>query len=132
MYFRMSRADKNKVQRPENPIRPYIKLKKGDKVWYKKKEELTEEDKKLLPPVPLRPGASEKEKEKFNDLLKEWKKNTEKTSKINTNKDNISYFLDGKAISQTDANSIEVNTIKSVNVVTNKTSGKNVYITSKK
>jgi bla regulator protein BlaR1 len=57
MYFRMPRADKNKVPYPENPIKPYVRLRKGDKIWYKKRDELTEEEKLLLPlpPPPISP-----------------------------------------------------------------------------
>ncbi|AXT21124.1 hypothetical protein D7030_08990 [Flavobacteriaceae bacterium AU392] len=52
MYFRMLRADKSKVIRPKNPVYPYVRLKKDGKVTYKKRDELTTEDKALLPKLP--------------------------------------------------------------------------------
>ena len=73
MYFRMQRADKNKVKRPDNPIKPYVKLRKGDKVWFKKRSELTAEDKLLLPPPPPIPNASKKEKDVALKAYKEWR-----------------------------------------------------------
>lgn len=76
MYFRMPRADKNKVPFPVNPIKPYVKLRKGNKVWYKKKSELTEEDKLLLPPAPPKPNASKEEILKAKKAYKDWKKRT--------------------------------------------------------
>ncbi|SHM81338.1 M56 family metallopeptidase [Polaribacter sp. KT 15] len=76
MYFRMSRADKSKVPFPVNPIKPYVKLRKGNKVWYKKKSELTEEDKLLLPPAPPKPNASKEEVLKAKKAYQDWKKRT--------------------------------------------------------
>ncbi len=73
----MPRADKNKVKRPKNPVIPYVRLRKDGKVWYKKREELTEEEKLLLPPAPPRANVSETQKEKYKKVLKEW---TERTS----------------------------------------------------
>ncbi|MCG1036011.1 M56 family metallopeptidase [Polaribacter sargassicola] len=76
MYFRMPRVDKNKVPYPDNPIKPYVRLKKGDKIWYKKLDELTEEEKLLLPPPPPMPNASEKEILKAKKAYSDWKKRT--------------------------------------------------------
>ncbi|QTE22062.1 M56 family metallopeptidase [Polaribacter cellanae] len=61
MYFRMNRAQKNSVSYPDNPVKPYVKLRKGDKVWYKKRSELTKEDKLLIPPPPPNPKASKED-----------------------------------------------------------------------
>ncbi|MBU3820952.1 M56 family metallopeptidase [Flavobacteriaceae bacterium XHP0103] len=55
MYFRMTKANKQRVSRPITPILPYVKLVRDGKVEYKKRSELTEEDKKLLPPPPPPP-----------------------------------------------------------------------------
>ncbi|AQS93889.1 hypothetical protein BXQ17_07385 [Polaribacter sp. BM10] len=76
MYFRMPRADKSKVPFPVNPVKPYVKLRKGNKVWYKKKSELTEEDKLLLPPAPPKPNASKEEVLKAKKAYQDWKKRT--------------------------------------------------------
>lgn len=74
IYFRMSRADKNKVPYPENPVKPYIKLRKGDKVWYKKRDELTAEDKLLLPPPPPVPNATKEQILEAKKAYDAWKK----------------------------------------------------------
>jgi len=76
MYFRMPRADKNKIPYPDNPVKPYIRLRKGDKIWYKKLEELTEEEKLLLPPPPPAPNASKEEILKAKKAYSDWKKRT--------------------------------------------------------
>ena len=76
MYFRMSRAEKNKVPYPKNPIKPYVRLRKGDKIWYKKLNELTAEDKLLLPPPPPIPNASKEEILKAKKAYDNWKKTT--------------------------------------------------------
>ena len=175
MYFRMTRADKNKVPRPKNPVKPYIRLRKGDKIWYKKFENLTEEEKLLLPPPPPMPNATKAEKEKATKAYKAWKKRVESKNiakslkvkdtiptkkkqetkitlkNINTleensftlalqnlteeqrakNKDNINYFLDGKAINFKELNNIKPDKIKSMNVVSNKDGSKSIYIVSK-
>lgn len=52
LYFNLSKVDKRKVKRPIHPFNPYIRLKKGGKIYYKLKSDLTEEDKKLLPSPP--------------------------------------------------------------------------------
>ena len=74
IYFRMSRVDKNKVKYPENPIKPYVKLRKGDKIWYKKRAELTEEEKLLLPPPPPVPNATKEQILEARKAYDEWKK----------------------------------------------------------
>ncbi|UAM96877.1 M56 family metallopeptidase [Polaribacter litorisediminis] len=76
MYFRMSRADKNKVSRPINPRKPYITLRKNNKVFYKLRKDLTEEDKLLLPPPPPKPNATKEEVLKSKKAYKDWKKRT--------------------------------------------------------
>ncbi|MFK8060778.1 MAG: M56 family metallopeptidase [Polaribacter sp.] len=76
MYFRMSRADKNKVSHPKNPIKPYVRLRKGNKIWFKKLNELTDEDKLLLPPPPPNPNATKEEILKAKKAYKAWKKRT--------------------------------------------------------
>ncbi|WP_296311139.1 M56 family metallopeptidase [Winogradskyella sp. UBA3174] len=58
MYFRMSKADKQKIIRPLPPILPYAILIINGKKEYKKISELTEEDKKLLQPPPPPPKSS--------------------------------------------------------------------------
>ena len=75
MYFRMSRKNKRKVQRPESPIKPYLKLitEKGN-VYYKLESELNEEDKKNIPPPPFARNGTTIEKEKALKLYKEWAK----------------------------------------------------------
>ena len=56
MYFRMDKTTKAKLNRPVSPILPYIKLTKNTgEVYYKKKSELTEEDKNSLPSPPPPP-----------------------------------------------------------------------------
>ncbi|MDD7913542.1 hypothetical protein [Polaribacter ponticola] len=74
MYFRMPRVDKNKVPYPENPVKPYVRLRKGDKIWYKKRNELTEEDKLLLPPPPPVPNATKEQIIEARKAYNEWKK----------------------------------------------------------
>ena len=74
MYFRMPSAHKNKVPYPNNPIKPYVRLRKGDKIWYKKRSELTEEDKLLLPPPPPVPNATKEQIIEARRAYNEWKK----------------------------------------------------------
>lgn len=73
LYFKLSKKDKKKAKRPVHPHDPYVRLRKGTKVWYKKRSELTEEDKLLLPPPPPVPDAS---KEETLKAYKAWKKRT--------------------------------------------------------
>jgi len=58
-YFKLSKADKRKVKRPILPHHPYMKLVKNGNNFYKLKNELTKEDKKLLPPPPPKPRIRE-------------------------------------------------------------------------
>ena len=82
MYYRMSKADKNKVPFPNNPHGEYIKLVKNDNsYYYKKRSELNSEDKKLLslkfpPPPPLKKNATKNEVERYNKAYKIWKERT--------------------------------------------------------
>ncbi|MFK5890362.1 MAG: M56 family metallopeptidase [Flavobacteriaceae bacterium] len=64
MYFRMLREDKNKVNYPVSPIRPYVKFIKNGKEVYKKWKDLTPEDLKLLPFPPKRPSERKNNKNK--------------------------------------------------------------------
>ncbi len=109
MYFRMPRADKNKVPRPENPVKPYIRLRKGDKVWYKKFENLTEEEKLLLPPPPPMPNATKAEKEKATKAYKAWKNRVESknVAKILSVKDTIPTKKTETKITLKNANTLE-------------------------
>ncbi|MEN8703857.1 MAG: M56 family metallopeptidase [Polaribacter sp.] len=79
MYFRMSRANKNKVARPKNQIKPYIRLMKNNVVFYKLRKDLTEEDKLLFPPPPAPWNASKEEKQKAKMEFENWKKRTGNT-----------------------------------------------------
>ena len=76
MYFRMPRTDKNKVSRPINPKKPYIALRKNNKVFYKLRKDLTAEDKLLIPPPPPVPNATKEEIIKAKEAYKAWKKRT--------------------------------------------------------
>jgi len=76
MYFRMPRADKNRVPFPNNPRHPYVTLIKNGKKFYKKKSELTKEDRLLMMPPPPRPNASKEDLKKFKASMKAWKKRT--------------------------------------------------------
>ncbi|AUC86310.1 hypothetical protein CW731_13935 [Polaribacter sp. ALD11] len=76
LYFKLSKEDKKKVTRPILPHAPYLKLKKNNKVFYKLKNELTEEDKLLIPPPPPAPNASNEEILKAKKAYSDWKKRT--------------------------------------------------------
>lgn len=76
MYFKLSKTDKRKVKRPVHPFKPYLKLKKNNKVFYKLRKDLTEEDKLLFPPPPPRPNASRDEILKAKQAYNNWKKRT--------------------------------------------------------
>ena len=76
MYFRLSKTNKAKVKKPENPILPYIRFKKDGKVSYKKRNELTEEEKEYLkntlppPPPPARSqGVTEELIQEYNNFV---------------------------------------------------------------
>ncbi|WP_411893346.1 M56 family metallopeptidase [Winogradskyella sp. A2] len=55
MYFRMSKANKSKVERPTAPILPYAKITLNGKTYFKKKSELTKEERATIPPPPPPP-----------------------------------------------------------------------------
>lgn len=76
MYFRMPRVDKNKVSRPNHPSRPYVTLWKNGKKTYKKRSELTTQDRLLMMPPPPPPNASKEELKKFKASMKVWRKRT--------------------------------------------------------
>ena len=84
MYFRMPRADKNKVPFPNNPHGEYAKIRRKDgSHYYKKRSELNAEDKKLLnrrlpPPPALKKNATKKEIERYNKAYKFWKEKTKR------------------------------------------------------
>ena len=84
MYFRMPRADKNKVPFPNNPHGEYAKIRRKDgSHYYKKRSELNSEDKKLLnrrlpPPPALKKNATKKEIERYNKAYKFWKEKTKR------------------------------------------------------
>jgi bla regulator protein blaR1 len=85
LYFKLSKEDKRKTERPIHPFKPYVQLKKNGKVFYKLKEELTEEDKMFLPPPPLRPNTSKKEKISHLKELRKWESKTQNNSHNNNN-----------------------------------------------
>jgi len=51
-YYQISFNDKPKVNRPVHPVVPYLKIELDGKVYYKLREELTEEELGRLPPPP--------------------------------------------------------------------------------
>ncbi|MCF2875457.1 MULTISPECIES: M56 family metallopeptidase [unclassified Tenacibaculum] len=63
LYFKLSRTDKKRVRRAINPIDPYVAITKNNSTYYKLRNELTEEDKKLLPPPPPKPVSIKVKKE---------------------------------------------------------------------
>jgi bla regulator protein blaR1 len=52
MYFRMSRANRPEIKQSISPYAPYMKFVKNGQTVFKKSNELTEEDKNLIPPPP--------------------------------------------------------------------------------
>jgi bla regulator protein BlaR1 len=75
-YFELSKDDKEKAKRPIHPYDPYLKLRKNNKVFYKLRKDLTEEDKLLIPPPPPVPNATKEEIEKAKNAYEAWKKRT--------------------------------------------------------
>jgi len=75
-YFNLSKEDKKKAKRPVLPHDPYVALRKNNKVFYKLKKDLTEEDKLLIPPPPPVPNATKEEIEKAKNAYEAWKKRT--------------------------------------------------------
>ncbi|WP_405562473.1 M56 family metallopeptidase [Polaribacter sp. Asnod6-C07] len=76
LYFKLSKENKEKAKRPIHPYDPYLKLRKNNKVFYKLRKELTEEDKLLIPPPPPVPNASEEEILRAKKAYEAWKKRT--------------------------------------------------------
>ncbi|WP_405608210.1 M56 family metallopeptidase [Polaribacter sp. Asnod1-A03] len=76
LYFELSKENKRKVKRPIHPHNPYIRLMKNNKVFYKLRKDLTEEEKLLIPPPPPNPNASETEILKAKNAYEAWKKRT--------------------------------------------------------
>lgn len=76
MYFRMPRKNKNKVTRPDHPSKPYVTLWKSGKKFYKKRSELTNEDRLLMMPPPPPPNASKEELKKFKASMRAWREKT--------------------------------------------------------
>lgn len=76
IYFELSKEDKKKTKRPIHPDYPYIRLIKNNKVFYKLRKDLTEEDKLLIPPPPPMRNASKEEIKKNKKVYKNWKKRT--------------------------------------------------------
>ena len=76
MYFRMPRKNKNKVSRPDHPSKPYVTLWKSGEKFYKKRSELTKEDRLLMMPPPPPPNATKKDLKKFKTSMKAWRERT--------------------------------------------------------
>lgn len=76
MYFRMPRKNKNKVSRPDHPSKPYVTLWKNGEKFYKKRSELTKEDRLLMMPPPPPPNASKEELKKFKASMRAWRERT--------------------------------------------------------
>tara|TARA_B110000967_G_scaffold117909_1_gene120602 strand:- start:5899 stop:8274 length:2376 start_codon:yes stop_codon:yes gene_type:complete len=76
LYFKFSKENKKKVKRPIHPHDPYLRLMKNNKVFYKSRKDLTEEDKLLIPPPPPVPNASKEEILKAKKAYDAWKERT--------------------------------------------------------
>jgi biopolymer transport protein ExbD len=76
MYYRMPRKNKNKVSRPDHPSKPYVTLWKSGEKFYKKRSELTKEDRLLMMPPPPPPNASKEELKKFKASMRTWRERT--------------------------------------------------------
>jgi len=70
VYANLSIEDKKKAKKPIHPHNPYVKLNKNNKVFFKLRSALTEEDKLLIPPPPAGPNAS---KERILDSVRAYK-----------------------------------------------------------
>ncbi|WP_394747446.1 M56 family metallopeptidase [Spongiimicrobium salis] len=71
LYFRLARTDKRKTRRPTIPRHPYVLLIKDGEKTYKKRSELTEADKALLPPPPPPPPVAPKPPKKKTIQIEE-------------------------------------------------------------
>lgn len=76
VYANLSTEYKKKAKKPIHPHNPYVKLNKNNKVFFKLRSALTEEDKLLIPPPPTVPDASKEEILKVKKAYKDWKKRT--------------------------------------------------------
>ncbi|TXD51002.1 MULTISPECIES: hypothetical protein [unclassified Polaribacter] len=76
LYFKLSKENKKKVKRPIHPHDPYVRLIKNNKVFYKLRANLTNEDKLLTPPPPPVPNASKEEILKAKKAYDAWKERT--------------------------------------------------------
>ncbi|MDO6852222.1 M56 family metallopeptidase [Cellulophaga lytica] len=73
LYFSLSKEDRAKVKTANPPILPYVILIRNGKTEYKKRSELTAEDKKLLPPPPPPPPAANASlKHNSKEIKKAW------------------------------------------------------------
>lgn len=75
LYFKMSKKNKAKVERPISPVHPYTQITLNGKTYYKKSNELTAEEKATLPPPPPPPPVPAKKNEwqKVEDILDQQK-----------------------------------------------------------
>ncbi|WP_198658900.1 M56 family metallopeptidase [Winogradskyella tangerina] len=110
MYFRMSKANKAKVNRPVAPVHPYVKITLKGKTYYKKYEELTKEERATLPPPPPPPpvkkskggpNADYDQNEVYNPTFLEYIIEMEAL--------NTTFYLDNKMISSEEAKNIAQN-----------------------
>ncbi|TMM32285.1 M56 family metallopeptidase [Polaribacter aestuariivivens] len=76
MYFKLPKSYKKKVKRPIPPHYPYLRLMKNNIVFYKLRDELTKEDKLLIPPPPPNPKASKEDILKAKKAYSNWEKRT--------------------------------------------------------
>ena len=74
IYNQLSTETKSKTKSPIPPHDPYLRLMKDQKVFYKLKSELTNDDKLLIPPPPPVPNASKEEILKAEKAYKDWQK----------------------------------------------------------
>lgn len=129
MYFRMSKEDKAKVERPISPIQPYVKITMNGKTYYKKYAELTTEEKATLPPPPppptyptppSPPAPLSPLKPSKNPSFLEFIEDMEKQD--------ASFYLDDKKISAKEAKSMATNNKgKSIDMLTQlDDNGKNI------
>jgi bla regulator protein BlaR1 len=73
IYFELSKENKKKNKRPIHPHYPYLRLMKNNKIFYKLRSELTNEDELLIPPPPA-PNASKEQILKAEKDHNDWKK----------------------------------------------------------
>ncbi len=75
LYFKMSKKNKAKVERPISPVHPYTQITLNGKTYYKKSNELTAEEKATLPPPPPPPPVPAKKNDwqEVEDILDQQK-----------------------------------------------------------